>query len=101
MARVKPPTHAPASNVKQTRQKQHGITFEDYLECLCAVHLASYVDWPFKERSGVFVVGPPSVFKTTFLEIAQEHYADAVEVSDLNVQSLIDLRDQMASNVIR
>lgn len=101
VARVKPKQHAAATNVKQTRQKQHAITFEDYLECLCAVHLASYVDWPFKERSGVFVVGPPSVFKTTFLEIAQEHYSDAIEVSDLNVQSLVDLRDQMASNVIR
>lgn len=103
MARVKrrvKQRHA-ATNVKQTSKKHHAISFEEYLECLCAIHLASYVDWPFKERGGVFMVGPPSVFKTTFLEVAQEFYRDAVEVSDVNVQSLVDLRDQMASNVIR
>lgn len=85
----------------QPRSRVHEITFEEYLECLCAAHLSSYVDWPFKERGGLFIVGPPSVFKTTFLEVAQVHYRDAVELSDVNVQSLVDLRDQMASNVIR
>lgn len=83
------------------RTRAHEITFEEYLECLCAVHLSSYVDSPFKERSGLFIIGPPSVFKTTFLEVAQVHYRDTVVLSDVNVQSLVDLRDQMASSVIR
>lgn len=88
-----------AKQRSQPRSKE--ITFEEYLECLCAAHLSSYVDSPFRERGGLFVVGPPSVFKTTFLEVAQIHYRDTVELSDVNVQSLVDLRDQMASNVIR
>lgn len=71
------------------------------VEMMCAVHLSSYVEGPFPDRSGLFVVGPPSVLKSTLLEMLERHYNDAVVVSDLNVKALGDLRDQIAAKVIR
>lgn len=104
MARVKKDRRQRERRTLRRRKAEHrgaDITFEEYLECVCAAHLACYVDSPFKERGGLFIVGPPSAFKTTFLEITETYYRDAVELSDINVQSLVDLRDQMASGVIR
>lgn len=77
------------------------VTFEEYLECLCAAHLASYVDSPFKERGGIMIVGPPSVLKSTLLDVVAVNYPEVVQVSDLNVQTLIDMRDQIASGIIK
>lgn len=77
------------------------ITFEEYLESLCAAHLASYVESPFKEHGGLMIVGPPSALKSTLLDVVAKNYHDVVQVSDLNVQSLVDMRDQIASGVIK
>jgi hypothetical protein len=71
------------------------------IEALCAVHLSSYVDAPFQERGGLMLVGPPSVLKTTLLEIVSRAYYDAVTVSDINARTLDDLRDQIAAKQIR
>lgn len=71
------------------------------VEMLCAAHLSSYVDSPFPDRGGLFIVGPPSVLKSTLLEMLDHHYHDAVTVSDINARSLGDLRDQIAAKVIR
>jgi len=77
------------------------VSFEDFIECLCAVHLSSYVEGPFRERSGLMVVGPPSVLKSTLLAVVSDNYPNALELSDVNVPGLVDLRDQLASGVIR
>jgi len=47
------------------------------------------------------IVGPPGVLKSTFLALVEKNYNDAVLISDMNVQSLNDLRDQIASKTIR
>lgn len=71
------------------------------LEILCAVHLSSYVDSPFADRGGLMIVGPPGVLKSTFLGLLDRNYNDAINISDINVRSLNDLRDQIASKTIR
>lgn len=77
------------------------VSFDDFIECLCAAHLSSYVEGPFRERSGVIIIGPPSVLKSTFLSIVSDNYPNALELSDVNVPGLIDIRDQLASGIIR
>jgi hypothetical protein len=73
----------------------------DLIEVLCAVHLSSYVDAPFHERGGLMIVGPPGVLKSTFVGVLDKQYGDALMLSDINAQSMKDLRDQMAAGQIR
>jgi hypothetical protein len=77
------------------------LSVSTLVEVLCAVHLSSYVESPFPDRGGLVLVGPPSVLKSTLLDIIARNYSDAVSVSDINARSLNDLRDQIAAKVIR
>lgn len=70
------------------------------VEVLCAAHLGSLVEGPFQERGGVMLVGPPGVLKTTFVSVLDSQYQDAVMMSDINVKSLIKLRDAIASGKV-
>lgn len=72
----------------------------DLVEVLCAAHLGNMVDGPFEERGGIMLVGPPGVLKTTFVSVLDKQYQDAIMVSDINVKSLIQLRDAIASGKI-
>ena len=72
----------------------------DLVEVLCAAHLGHLVEGPFRERGGIMLVGPPGVLKTTFVSILDQHYQDCVMLSDINVKSLVALRDQIASGKI-
>lgn len=96
----------------KTRDRRHSQTLNQrseaaplsvgvLLEVLCAVHLSSYVEAPFHDRGGLMIVGPPGVLKSTFLALLDKNYNDVVSVSDINVKSLNDLRDQIASKTIR
>jgi hypothetical protein len=69
----------------------------DLIEVLCAAHLGSLVESPFQDRGGIMVVGPPGVLKTTLVSILDSQYQDALMLSDINVKSLVRLRDQIAS----
>lgn len=71
------------------------------IETLCCVHLTSYVESPFQDRGGLVIVGPPSVLKSTMLDVVARNYNDAVSVSDINARTLDDLRDQIAAKAIR
>jgi len=72
----------------------------DLVEILCAAHLGNMVEGPFQERGGIMVVGPPGVLKTTFVSVLDQQYQDAIMLSDINVKSLIQLRDAIASGKI-
>lgn len=73
----------------------------DLLEVLCAAHLSTYVDSPFAERGGLMLVGPPGALKSTFLDVLDGQYHDAVTMSDINARSLVDLRDQISTGAIK
>lgn len=72
----------------------------DLIEILCAAHLGSMVEGPFLDRGGIMLVGPPGVLKTTFVGVLDKQYQDAIMLSDINVKSLIQLRDAIASGKI-
>ncbi len=72
----------------------------ELVEILCAAHLGVMVEGPFKERGGIMVVGPPGVLKTTFVGVLDQQYQDAVMMSDINVKSLVQMRDAIASGKI-
>lgn len=69
----------------------------DMVELICAAHLGHMVDGPFDERGGIMLVGPPSTMKTTFVSVLDRYYPDAVMLSDINVKSLVQMRDAIAS----
>lgn len=77
------------------------LTVRDYIEAVAAVHCSSYVAGEFPERGGLMIVGPPAVLKSTFLEILDRHYHDALALSDVNAKSLAALRDAIANGRIR
>lgn len=72
----------------------------DLVEVLCAAHLGNLVEGPFEERGGMMIVGPPGVLKTTFVSVLDKQYQDAIMVSDINVKSLIQLRDAIAAGKV-
>jgi hypothetical protein len=72
----------------------------DLVEVLCAAHLGSRVESPFQDRGGLMLVGPPGVLKTTFVSVLDSQYNDVLMLSDINVKSLIQLRDPIASGKI-
>jgi hypothetical protein len=72
----------------------------DFVEVLCAAHLGNMVEGPFSDRGGMMVVGPPGVLKTTFVSVLDAQYHDVVMLSDINVKSLIRLRDSIATGKI-
>src|SRR6266571_2390627 len=81
-------------------EKQKEIKIDSFLECICATHLSSLVDSPFKSRGGLMIVGPPGVLKSTMVKILEE-YHDTTTASDMNNVTLSSLREGMAAGVLR
>lgn len=77
------------------------LSFTALIEALCAAHLSSYVESPFLDRGGIMLVGPPSVLKSTLLDLVARQYSEAVPLSDINARSLGQLRDAIAANAVR
>lgn len=86
---------------KESTEQVATVHVNQLMECVCAIHLSSYVDGPFPERGGLMLVGPPANFKTTVLEILERNYPDAITLSDMNVRALSDIKEQLASGKIR
>lgn len=70
------------------------------LEVLSAAHLTAFVESPFESRGGLILVAPPGSLKTTIVRTL-EVYPNAAVLSDINVPTLNDMRDDIANNVIR
>ncbi len=67
------------------------------IEFLDAVADTKYVHGPFEERGGVMLVGPPGSLKTTIIEAAVHPHADALTLSDLNVQQWMKMKDEFVT----
>lgn len=67
------------------------------MHLLNAAHISKYVQFPgFSQRGGIFLVSPPANFKSTIIEGALEDWPDALTLSDLNVQTLIQLKQEIS-----
>lgn len=66
------------------------------IEILDAAHLAHFVESPFQSRGGLLLIGPPGVLKTTLVRCAVSDYPDARGLSDINVQQLMVMKDDIA-----
>jgi len=71
------------------------------LEAICALHLASYVDGPVRDKGGLMIVGPPGVLKTTFLDVLDINYHNALSASNLNTTTLLKLQGQFYNGAMR
>src|SRR5271163_2469959 len=72
-----------------------------FLEALCGFHLSSYVESPYNDRGGVMLVGPPSVLKTAFLDVLEEHYTTVVSMSECTARQLADMSPTFYNGAIR
>lgn len=77
------------------------VRAEALLEAICALHLASYVDGPVKDRGGAMLVGPPGMLKTTFLDILDLNYHNVLSASNLNTTTLLKLQGQFFNGTMR
>ena len=67
------------------------------IEIMDAAHLSRFVENPFQRRGGILLVGPPGVMKTTLINCALGDYHDALCLSDINVQQLMVVKDDISS----
>lgn len=67
------------------------------IEVIDAAALSHWVESPFKQRGALMFVGPPGTLKTSIIKAALEDYPNALFLSDLNVNSLMSLRETLVS----
>lgn len=65
------------------------------IECLSAVHQSKFVNGDFTQRGGAMLVAPPGCLKTTLIRLSLEDYPDALTLSDLNVNTLTQLKNSL------
>lgn len=76
------------------------MNYPSLIEIVTASHLSRYVQSQYPQRGGLMMVAPAGQLKSTSVEVL-DHYPDAKVVSDLNVQTLIKLRDDIVSGEIQ
>jgi hypothetical protein len=74
------------------------LTTETLCEILDAAHLSKYVETSFQNRGGLLVIAPPGSLKDMLIEYALEEYPNALVLSDLNINTLMKMRDDLVSN---
>lgn len=70
---------------------------QSLLEILDAAHLSQYVTSPYPQRGGIMIVGPPLSLKSTMVESALCEYPNSLILSDINVNTLTQIKDDLAS----
>jgi len=77
------------------------MTPQTLIEVIDCAHLTSFINSPFPQRGALMVVGPPGSMKTTFIRVALCDHPAALFLSDLNINSLMKLRDSLVSGRYR
>lgn len=75
------------------------MDYKTLKEIVAATHLSQYVDSVFDHKGGLFLIAPPGGFKTTITETL-DHYSHTKVLSDINLQSLIRLREAILAEQI-
>lgn len=70
------------------------------IEILCASHITAQVQSPWGERGAIILVAPPGQIKTTLLFTLKDYHGVYL-TSDLNVQMLGKIRDDIISERIK
>lgn len=84
-----------------TRHKNRPkLRAETLVECICAMHLTSYVKGLGDHRGGMWLVGPSGALKSTFLDFL-DVYENTIFHSDLNVKTLMNLKGQFSVGSLR
>jgi hypothetical protein len=65
------------------------------IEVLSAFHQTRFVNGDFVQRGGVMIVAPPGTLKSTIIKLSLEDYPDALLLSDLNVNTLTQLKNSL------
>lgn len=65
------------------------------IEVLSAHHQSKYVGGDFEQRGGIMLVAPPGTLKSTLIKLALEEYPDALTLSDLNINTLNQLKSSL------
>jgi hypothetical protein len=76
------------------------ISAKNFLRCICAAHLTSYVESPFNSAGGVMLIAAPEALKTSFLNVL-ERYQNSFPLSDINVKTLNMMRMDISSGHLR
>lgn len=77
------------------------MTPQTLIEIIDAAHLTYFINSPFPQRGCMMFVGPPGALKTTFIRTALDSHPSALFLSDLNINSLMSLRDSLVSGRYR
>lgn len=77
------------------------VSMQTMLECLCAMHLSSYVQSDVKDHGGMMLIGDPATLRSTMLNVLDHQYHNVLSLSDINARSLADLRGPVANKQIR
>lgn len=77
------------------------MTPQSLIELIDAAHLTSFIASPFPQRGCLMLVGPPGAMKTTFIRTALAEHPSALFLSDLNINSLMNLRESLISGRYR
>jgi hypothetical protein len=77
------------------------VSMQTMLECLCAMHLSSYVQSDVQDRGGMMLIGDPATLRSTMLNVLDRQYHNSLSLSDINARSLADLRGPIANKQIR
>jgi hypothetical protein len=77
------------------------VTVNAVVEGICAIHLASYVSAPYKDRGGLMLVGPPGVLKTTLLDVLDDNYHNALSISNAFMQTMGRLQPSFYNGQVR
>jgi hypothetical protein len=75
-------------------KKEEAVDIHIVIESLIAAHFTSFVQSPFEERGGIFLVSPPQQLKSSIIK-KLKLFPDAMVVSDLNYQQVNVIREDM------
>lgn len=76
--------------------REETVDIHILIESLIAAHFTSFVQSPFQERAGIFLVSPPQQLKSSIIK-KLKLFPDAMVVSDLNYQQVNVVREDMCT----
>lgn len=83
-------------------QKWTGIIrIESLIEGVCALHIASYVQSPYRDRGGLMLTGPAGVLKTTILDVLDNNYHNALSISNSHMSTMRKLQPAFYNGQVR